>query len=224
MSLVIFVILCYNNFTIFLSVILWCVIFNTRGTRPTLNVGVKWCYFLSFASTLSVENFFSQTIFFHTSMLLHIVVTSLFYWKISLFWIYDSNPEFQQSVKELNEKIGVVKEDLKVRSVLIEVLVSLLHFAFLVIGWDMRCMSKGYGCFKRSWLDDMVNWLCRTKKTSEKLYKSVDDVWAEAEATSKKVELEILCVKALKIVFLVLSLLRHFLWQSILKSISHLAT
>ncbi|XP_008785775.1 mitochondrial import inner membrane translocase subunit TIM44-2 [Phoenix dactylifera] len=52
-----------------------------------------------------------------------------------------SNPEFQQSVKELNEKIGVVKEDLKVR----------------------------------------------TKKTSDKLYKSVDDVWVEAEATSKKV-------------------------------------
>ncbi|KAG1327937.1 Mitochondrial import inner membrane translocase subunit TIM44-2 [Cocos nucifera] len=52
-----------------------------------------------------------------------------------------SNPEFQQSVKELNEKIGVVKEDLKVR----------------------------------------------TKKTSEKLYKSMDDAWAEAEATSKKV-------------------------------------
>ncbi|ONK71371.1 uncharacterized protein A4U43_C04F7860 [Asparagus officinalis] len=52
-----------------------------------------------------------------------------------------SNPEFQQSVKELNEKMGVVKEDLKVR----------------------------------------------TKKTAEKLYKSVDDVWTEAEAKSKKV-------------------------------------
>nr|CAD1838949.1 unnamed protein product [Ananas comosus var. bracteatus] len=52
-----------------------------------------------------------------------------------------SNQEFQQSVKDLNEKIGVVKEDLKVR----------------------------------------------TRKTAEKLYKSVDDVWTEAEETSKKV-------------------------------------
>ncbi|XP_073107121.1 mitochondrial import inner membrane translocase subunit TIM44-2 isoform X2 [Elaeis guineensis] len=32
-----------------------------------------------------------------------------------------------------------------------------------------------------------VNWLCRTKKTSEKLYKSMDDALSEAEVTSKKV-------------------------------------
>jgi hypothetical protein len=29
--------------------------------------------------------------------------------------------------------------------------------------------------------------LCRTKKTTETIYKSVDDVWSEAEETSKKV-------------------------------------
>lgn len=53
----------------------------------------------------------------------------------------NSNPEFQKSVKELNEKIGVVTDDLKVK----------------------------------------------TKKTAEKVYKSVDGVWTEAEETSKKV-------------------------------------
>jgi len=52
-----------------------------------------------------------------------------------------SNPEFQKSMKEFGEKLGVVKEDLKVR----------------------------------------------TKKTTETIYKSVDDVWTEAEETSKKV-------------------------------------
>ncbi|KAK3163438.1 hypothetical protein QOZ80_1AG0003710 [Eleusine coracana subsp. coracana] len=52
-----------------------------------------------------------------------------------------SNPEFQKTVKEFSEKLGVVKEDLKVR----------------------------------------------TKKTTETIYKSVDDVWSEAEETSKKV-------------------------------------
>nr|CAB3492796.1 unnamed protein product [Digitaria exilis] len=52
-----------------------------------------------------------------------------------------SNPEFQKSIKEFGEKLGVVKEDLKVR----------------------------------------------TKKTTESIYKSVDDVWSEAEETSKKV-------------------------------------
>ncbi|CAL9108004.1 unnamed protein product [Musa textilis] len=52
-----------------------------------------------------------------------------------------SNTEFQQSMKELNEKIGVVKEDIKVR----------------------------------------------TQKTTEKLYRTVDDVWTEAETVSKKV-------------------------------------
>ncbi|CAN6286500.1 unnamed protein product [Urochloa humidicola] len=52
-----------------------------------------------------------------------------------------SNPEFQKSMKEFGEKLGVVKEDLKVR----------------------------------------------TKKTTETIYKSVDDVWSEAEETSKKV-------------------------------------
>nr|CAB3497779.1 unnamed protein product [Digitaria exilis] len=52
-----------------------------------------------------------------------------------------SNPEFQKSIKEFGEKLGVVKEDLKVR----------------------------------------------TKKTTETIYKSVDDVWSEAEETSKKV-------------------------------------
>uniref|UniRef100_A0A804K445 Tim44-like domain-containing protein n=1 Tax=Musa acuminata subsp. malaccensis TaxID=214687 RepID=A0A804K445_MUSAM len=52
-----------------------------------------------------------------------------------------SNTEFQQSMKDLNEKIGVVKEDIKVR----------------------------------------------TQKTTEKLYRTVDDVWTEAETVSKKV-------------------------------------
>ncbi|XP_066395327.1 mitochondrial import inner membrane translocase subunit TIM44-2-like [Miscanthus floridulus] len=52
-----------------------------------------------------------------------------------------SNPEFQKSMKEFGEKLGVVKEDLKVR----------------------------------------------TKKTTETIYKGVDDVWSEAEETSKKV-------------------------------------
>ncbi|KAL6661182.1 hypothetical protein ACP70R_000566 [Stipagrostis hirtigluma subsp. patula] len=52
-----------------------------------------------------------------------------------------SNPEFQKSVKEFSEKLGVVKDDLKVR----------------------------------------------TKKTAETIYKSVDDVWTEAEEASKKV-------------------------------------
>ncbi|OEL27662.1 Mitochondrial import inner membrane translocase subunit TIM44-1 [Dichanthelium oligosanthes] len=52
-----------------------------------------------------------------------------------------SNPEFQKSIKEFGEKLGVVKEDLKVR----------------------------------------------TKKTTERIYKSVDGVWSEAEETSKKV-------------------------------------
>lgn len=52
-----------------------------------------------------------------------------------------SNPEFQRSFKDLNEKLGVVKEDLK----------------------------------------------ARTKKTTSKLHRSVDDVWTEAEATTKKV-------------------------------------
>lgn len=52
-----------------------------------------------------------------------------------------SNQEFQRSIKDLNEKLGVVKEDLK----------------------------------------------ARTKKTTEKLHKSVDNAWIEAEATSKKV-------------------------------------
>ncbi|KAF8392191.1 hypothetical protein HHK36_022533 [Tetracentron sinense] len=55
-----------------------------------------------------------------------------------------SNPDFQQSIKELKEKAGElkeVKEDLKVR----------------------------------------------TKQTTEKLYKNVDGVWTEAEATAKKV-------------------------------------
>lgn len=52
-----------------------------------------------------------------------------------------SNPEFEQSVKELGDKFELIKEEL--------------------VG--------------------------RTKRTTEKLYKSVDDVWAEAEATSKKV-------------------------------------
>jgi mitochondrial import inner membrane translocase subunit TIM44 len=28
---------------------------------------------------------------------------------------------------------------------------------------------------------------CRTKKTTETIYKRVDDVWSEAEETSKKV-------------------------------------
>ncbi|KAK1283292.1 Mitochondrial import inner membrane translocase subunit TIM44-2 [Acorus calamus] len=51
-----------------------------------------------------------------------------------------SNPEFQQSVKELKEKTGVVAEDLKIR----------------------------------------------TKQTTEKIYKRVDDVWTEAEATAKR--------------------------------------
>ncbi|XP_057965617.1 mitochondrial import inner membrane translocase subunit TIM44-2-like isoform X2 [Malania oleifera] len=57
----------------------------------------------------------------------------------------ESNPEFQQSVKELKEKAGElkeVKEDLKVR----------------------------------------------TKQTTEQLYKRVDGVWTEAEATAKKVK------------------------------------
>ncbi|CAD6222964.1 unnamed protein product [Miscanthus lutarioriparius] len=53
-----------------------------------------------------------------------------------------SNPEFQKSMKEFGEKLGVVKEDLKVR----------------------------------------------TKKTTETIYKGVDDVWSEAEETSKKVK------------------------------------
>ncbi|KAJ6829273.1 mitochondrial import inner membrane translocase subunit TIM44-2 [Iris pallida] len=53
----------------------------------------------------------------------------------------NSNPEIRKSLKELNEKLGVAKEDLK----------------------------------------------ARTKKTTEKLQKSVDGAWAEAEATSKKV-------------------------------------
>nr|CAB3476586.1 unnamed protein product [Digitaria exilis] len=52
-----------------------------------------------------------------------------------------SNPEFQKTIKEFGEKLGVVKDDLKVR----------------------------------------------TKKTTETIYKSVDDVWSEAEETSKKV-------------------------------------
>ncbi|KAK1283287.1 Mitochondrial import inner membrane translocase subunit TIM44-2 [Acorus calamus] len=52
-----------------------------------------------------------------------------------------SNSEFQQSVKELKEKTGVVAEDLKIR----------------------------------------------TKQTTEKIYKRVDDVWTEAEATAKRV-------------------------------------
>ncbi|PKU78917.1 mitochondrial import inner membrane translocase subunit TIM44-2 [Dendrobium catenatum] len=52
-----------------------------------------------------------------------------------------SNQEFQRSIKDLNEKLGVVKEDLK----------------------------------------------ARTRKTTEKLHKSVDDAWIEAETTSKKV-------------------------------------
>ncbi|OVA14898.1 Tim44-like domain [Macleaya cordata] len=55
-----------------------------------------------------------------------------------------SNPDFQQSIKELKEKAGEIKEakeELKVR----------------------------------------------TKQTTEKLYKSVDGVWTEAEATAKKV-------------------------------------
>ncbi|TVU37770.1 hypothetical protein EJB05_11105, partial [Eragrostis curvula] len=56
-----------------------------------------------------------------------------------------SNPEFQKTVKEFSEKLGVVKEDLKVR----------------------------------------------TKKTTETIYKSVDDVWTEAEETSKKVSANI---------------------------------
>lgn len=33
----------------------------------------------------------------------------------TLFLIWNSNPEFQKSVKELNEKIGVVTDDLKVK-------------------------------------------------------------------------------------------------------------
>jgi len=31
------------------------------------------------------------------------------------FYFYCSNPEFQKSMKEFGEKLGVVKEDLKVR-------------------------------------------------------------------------------------------------------------
>ncbi|XP_020583045.1 mitochondrial import inner membrane translocase subunit TIM44-2-like [Phalaenopsis equestris] len=56
-----------------------------------------------------------------------------------------SNQEFQRSIKDLNEKLGVVKEDLKIR----------------------------------------------TRKTTEKLHKRVDDVWSEAEATSKKVAVNV---------------------------------
>ncbi|PKA66365.1 Mitochondrial import inner membrane translocase subunit TIM44-2 [Apostasia shenzhenica] len=56
-----------------------------------------------------------------------------------------SNQEFQKSIKDLNEKIGVVREDLK----------------------------------------------ARTKWTTEKLHKSVDDVWSDAEATSKKVAADV---------------------------------
>ncbi|CAA7404968.1 unnamed protein product [Spirodela intermedia] len=52
-----------------------------------------------------------------------------------------SNEELRQSLKEFNEKVGGIKEDLKVR----------------------------------------------TKETTEKLYKQVDGIWAEAEATTKKV-------------------------------------
>ncbi|XP_042421170.1 mitochondrial import inner membrane translocase subunit TIM44-2-like isoform X1 [Zingiber officinale] len=51
------------------------------------------------------------------------------------------NTEFQQSMSELSEKIGVMKEDLK----------------------------------------------ARTQKTTEKLYRKVDDIWEEAETVSKKV-------------------------------------
>lgn len=52
-----------------------------------------------------------------------------------------SNPEFQRSIKDLSEKLGLVKDDLK----------------------------------------------ARTKKTTAKLHKSVDEAWTEAEAKSKKV-------------------------------------
>jgi hypothetical protein len=33
----------------------------------------------------------------------------------TLFFYLNSNPEFQKSVKELNEKIGVVADDLRVK-------------------------------------------------------------------------------------------------------------
>ncbi|XP_078447117.1 mitochondrial import inner membrane translocase subunit TIM44-2-like [Wolffia australiana] len=52
-----------------------------------------------------------------------------------------SNEDLQQSLKEFNEKVGGIKEDLRVR----------------------------------------------TKETSEKLYERVDGLWADAEATTKKV-------------------------------------
>ncbi|KAL6657559.1 hypothetical protein ACP70R_005339 [Stipagrostis hirtigluma subsp. patula] len=68
-----------------------------------------------------------------------------------------SNPEFQESVKEFSEKLGVVKEDLKVRL--------------------LRGLLEDY----------RKNDLCRTKKTADTIYKSVDEVWTEAEETSKKV-------------------------------------
>lgn len=38
------------------------------------------------------------------------------WWSLKFcYWIVDSNPEFQQQVKELNKKIGGVTEDLKMR-------------------------------------------------------------------------------------------------------------
>jgi hypothetical protein len=50
------------------------------------------------------------------------------------YYYYCSNPELQKSMKEFGEKIGVVKEDLKVRYKLVKYctifILDLLHIVF----------------------------------------------------------------------------------------------
>jgi hypothetical protein len=100
-----------------------------------------------------------------------------------------SNPEFQKSMKEFSEKLGVVKEDLKVRY---DKWIKRMHFFHLDSCTDSSTLNYTFVCNKFqifSWITWTLlsNVLCRTKKTAETVSKSVDDVLAEAEATSKKV-------------------------------------
>ncbi|CAL5432661.1 unnamed protein product [Camellia sinensis] len=78
------------------------------------------------------------------------------------------NQEFQQSVKELQgkaEELKGVTEDLKVRHTVV------------CQGWA-DTSNEG---------PEWSTGECRTKQTTEQLYKQVDGAWTEAEATAKKV-------------------------------------